>query len=78
MPLPLLSTLKSLAIGIFLFGLFPVTASAQTPFNAVVTRIVDGDTLRIRYEGEERPIRFLCIEPQNEDNRLGVIGQNNA
>jgi len=58
----LLSTLKSLAIGIFLFGLFPTTASAQIPFNAVVTRIVDGDTLRIRYEGEERPIRFLCID----------------
>jgi len=60
--LPRLKSIASIAIGICLWGWFPATASAQTPFNAVITRVVDGDTLRIRYEGEEMPVRLLCID----------------
>ena len=27
-----------------------------------VVRVVDGDTIRVRYEGREEPVRLLCID----------------
>jgi micrococcal nuclease len=50
--------------------LYPFSLSAQTKEGATVTRIVDGDTLKVFYLGREESIRLIGIDtPESRVNK---------
>ncbi len=59
-------TLKTLSF-IFIFALLSSSLHAQQ--TTTVTRVVDGDTLKVRYWGKEESIRLIGIDtPESRAN----------
>ncbi len=55
---------------LLLLLIIPVTAkSLHAQQTTIVVRVVDGDTLKVRYWGKEESIRLICIDtPESKVN----------
>ena len=61
LPLPLRAKMTGLAI--FVFGFMGLITSAQLdPISAHVERVIDGDTIQVRFENKRYTVRLIGVD----------------
>ena len=60
---------KLIGFAILIAGLASLITSAQfDPVTARVERVIDGDTIRVRFEGKNYTVRLIGVDiPENSD-----------
>ena len=66
---PLQPRAKFIGLSILIAGLAALITSAQLdPIMAQVERVIDGDTVRVRFEGKSYTVRLMGVDtPENSD-----------
>ena len=77
LPLPLRA--KMIGLAMFIGGFMGLITSAQLdPISARVERVIDGDTIHVRFEGKSRTVRLIGVdtpETKHPTKAVQPIGQ---
>lgn len=65
--------LQQILLAMIICFLCPLRARAEFTTNATVLRVIDGDTLKVRYNGRNTPVRLIGIDsPEMRENAKAV------
>ena len=73
LPLPLRA--KMIGLAMFIGGFMGLIASAQLdPISARVERVIDGDTIHVRFEGKSYTVRLIGVDtPRRSTHQSGAV-----